>query len=68
MKKMLDALDRFEEAVREHAWIGSKHPDDMESIETEWRESKLALLRLLRSKCGRRVNAISGEKPRGGLR
>lgn len=51
MKQILDALDRFEESVKERAWIGSKHPNDMDSIEEEYQEAKSELLKLLRKKC-----------------
>lgn len=38
------ALERFEAAVREHAFIGAQHPDDHLHIQTEYEEAKAALV------------------------
>lgn len=32
---VLEALNRFEEAVREDAWKGAAHPSDVHAIESE---------------------------------
>lgn len=41
------ALNRFEAAVREHAWIGSQHPDDHAAIENRLARTKAKLLEFL---------------------
>lgn len=40
-------LDEFEEAVREHAFIGTKteYPDEVADIERDYEWAKVALLR-----------------------
>ena len=38
------ALERFEEAVREHAFIGAKHPAEHALVEREYEEAKRALI------------------------
>lgn len=38
------ALARFEEAVREHAFIGTQHPGDRAGIELEYEKAKAALI------------------------
>lgn len=38
------ALQRFEDAVREHAFIGAAHPEDRPAIEREYEEAKRALV------------------------
>ena len=48
-------VDRFEEAVRDHAWKGAKHPLAQADIEQEYQESKQALMDALRVKRSTRV-------------
>ena len=44
------ALERFEEAVREHAFIGAKDPTEHQYVEKEYHEAKANLIEFLRSK------------------
>lgn len=37
------ALNRFEKAVRDHAFIGAAHPNDQRYIEREYENAKKAL-------------------------
>lgn len=43
----MGALKRFEAAVREHAWIGSQHPDDHQHIENKLARTRSKLLEYL---------------------
>lgn len=38
-------LKRFEDAVAEHAFRGSQHPDDWDAIDQEYEEAKKAVLK-----------------------
>ena len=40
-------IEAFEKAVREHAWIGSAHPEDRRSIERHYHTRKAKLYELL---------------------
>lgn len=41
------ALDRFEAAVREHAFLGAQAPEHKAETEREYQEAKAALVRKL---------------------
>lgn len=40
-------VEKFEEAVRDHSWIGAQPPEDHAQIERTYHRRKAALLRLL---------------------
>lgn len=45
--RIVDAVKRLENAVREHAWKGSKHPQDHPAIEAELIEARINLFNLM---------------------
>ena len=47
MRGFNQALKRFEEAVRDHAFIGAQYPADHAAIEREYKEAKQALITLV---------------------
>lgn len=42
--KLRNAVEKFEEVVREHAWLGAKHPEDQLEIERDYHRRKARLL------------------------
>lgn len=38
--RVFSLMKEFENAVREHAWIGSKSPDEVDGVERELKETR----------------------------
>lgn len=47
-RSSMSALKRFDEAVREHAFIGAKDPAEHRYVEQEYQEAKQALINKLK--------------------
>ena len=41
------ALERFEEAVRQHAFKGAGHPEDIPDIQREYKQAKAQLVAVI---------------------
>ena len=46
--KWLELLEDFEDAVRQHAWLGEGCSSDFQSIEDNYKESKEAISKFMK--------------------
>ena len=56
-KRISNAIEYFEQMVREDAWKGGGHPNDIPSIEVEYKKAKQALNQIITDEMNKKYQA-----------